>query len=69
MTKITLNNQVFSKKAEDVQDDIFRRMSADQRVLFGSQLWQLAKDIVGDKIRYYGNRRPAPASGAHRKDS
>jgi hypothetical protein len=42
--------------AQDIQDDIFRNMSADKKIEIGSQLWLLAKDIVGDKIKYGANR-------------
>lgn len=40
------------KTSQEVQDDIFRKMSADKRIELGSQLWQLGKDLVGDKINY-----------------
>jgi len=36
----------------DFQDKIFKRMTADQRVALGSQLWRFAKDIVGEKIDF-----------------
>ena len=44
------------KSAQDIQDDIFRKMSPDRRVEIGSQLWQLAKELVGNKINYGANR-------------
>ena len=40
------------KTAQERQDEIFRKMSADRRVEIGSQLWCLAKDLVGDKIDF-----------------
>jgi len=40
------------KKPQDIQDAIFRKMSADQKVKLGAQLWQLAKSLAGDKINY-----------------
>lgn len=42
-----------SVKAQDIQDKIFQRMSADQKVKVGSDLWKLAKELVGDKIYKY----------------
>lgn len=44
------------ESAQDKQDEIFRKMSADKKIELGSQLWQLAKDLVGDKICYGKNR-------------
>lgn len=52
------------KTAEDLQDDIFRKMSADRKVEVGSQLWRLAKDLVGDKIKY--GRRSKTSFSKHR---
>lgn len=44
------------------QDAIFRKMSADKRMETGSQLWRLAKDLVGDKINY-AKIRPSASFG------
>jgi len=44
------------KTAQDIQDDIFRKMSADQRLEVWVGLWRLAKDLAGDKINYGTNR-------------
>jgi len=44
------------KSAQDIQDEIFRKMSADKKIELGSKLWQLAKDLVGNKINYASNR-------------
>lgn len=68
MTKIIKNDFITRKhplenqKAQDTQDAIFRKMSADRRVELGSQLWQLAKELIGDKIRYGDNRSKASFS-------
>lgn len=43
-------------KPQDIQDNIFRNMTADQKVELGSQLWHLAKSLVGDKINYAKSR-------------
>lgn len=40
------------KTAQEIQDEIFRKMSSDKKIEVGSQLWMLAKDLVGDKINY-----------------
>jgi len=47
------------KRGQEIQDEIFRKMSADQRVAFGSRLWRLAKALDSEKIDY-GRNRPAP---------
>lgn len=44
------------KTAQDIQDDIFRRMSADERLQVWAGLWRLAKDLAGDKLNYGTNR-------------
>ena len=49
--------------AQDVQDELFRRMSADKKIKLGSQLWRLAKELDSLKIDYgRRNNRPANAS-------
>ena len=54
-----------NKSPQDIQDDIFKKMSPDKRIEYGSQLWKLAKSLVGDKINY-GRNRPAPSFGGNR---
>lgn len=44
------------KSAQHIQDDIFRRMSADKKIALGTQLWKLARDLAGNKINYAKNR-------------
>ena len=44
------------KTGQEIQDEIFRKMSADRKVRLGSKLWQLAKKLVGDKINYASSR-------------
>lgn len=41
-------NKKIKKTAQEIQDNIFLKMSADRRVEVGSQLWKLAKALVGD---------------------
>jgi hypothetical protein len=52
-------------KSQVIQDRIFRKMPADKKVELGSQLWRLAKDLVGDKINY-ASRRPSASFGKRR---
>ena len=53
------------KSAQERQDTIFRNMSADKKVELGAAFWKLAKELVGDKIRYE-TRRPQTSSRSHR---
>jgi hypothetical protein len=50
---------VRSRSAQDIQDDIFRKMSADRKLEVGAQLWLLAKELDSDKINYAKNRPSA----------
>jgi len=45
-------NIKIKKTARERQDEIFQRMSADRKIELGSQLWKLAKTLVGNKINY-----------------
>ncbi len=47
--------------AQDRQDEIFRKMSADKKLKVASDLWLLAKELSGDKINYGTNRPKAPS--------
>ena len=47
------------KTAQDIQDDIFRTMSADKKINLASQLWLLAKELSPVKINYGINRPKA----------
>jgi len=59
-----MKKQILKRKktAQEVQDTIFRKMSADKKLELGAQLWQLAKDLVGNKIRYETRRSKASFS-------
>lgn len=58
------------KSAEDIQDDIFRRMSADRKIEIASQLWELAKALDSDKIDFRnGTNRPATSFSQSRRSS
>jgi len=37
-----------AKTAQEIQDDIFRKMSADEKLEVWVGLWRLAKDLTGD---------------------
>lgn len=54
--------------AQDKQDEIFRRMSAEKKIEIGSLLWKMARSIVGDKINY-AKPRPSSSSRTGRKSS
>ena len=54
-----LKQETRKKTAQEIQDEIFRKMSADRKLEVSSQLWQLANELsklVGNKIRYGTNR-------------
>lgn len=53
--------------AQEIQDEIFRKMSADRKVLLGSQFWRLGKELANKKISY-GTNRSKTTSGRNRKN-
>lgn len=55
------------KTAQDIQDDIFRKMSADEKLKVWAGLWLLVKSLVGNKINY-GTNRSKVASGERREN-
>lgn len=56
------------RTAQDIQDEIFKKMSADRRVELGAQFWKLAKELVEDKINY-ARWRPETTTGKNRKNA
>lgn len=56
------------KRGQEIQDAIFRKMSADQKVAFGSRLWHLAKALDSEKINY-GRNRPASSPQENSRSS
>ena len=50
------------KSPQDIQDEIFSKMSSDQKVEIGSKLWRLAKELNSDKINYGRHKRPTSSS-------
>lgn len=53
---------------QKMQDALFRKMSADQRMELGVGLWRLGRELSPDKTRY-GTDRSATTSHRHRSDS
>ena len=53
------------KTAQEIQDDIFRKMTTDRKIRLGSQLWLLAKELTKEK-GFYGNNRSKTTVGKGR---
>ncbi|MBI2577290.1 MAG: hypothetical protein HYV77_00390 [Candidatus Wildermuthbacteria bacterium] len=49
------------KTGQEIQDEIFRKMSADEKLKVGADLWRLAREIAPEKVRY-GADRPKTSS-------
>ena len=49
-------NPTIKKSAQEIQDDIFRKMSASRKLEVASLLWRLGKNLSGDKIDYAKHR-------------
>jgi len=43
-------------KAEKLQEEIFKKMSHDERLKLWEGLFILAKELVGDKLIYYDGK-------------
>jgi len=43
---------VEGKSAQDIRDEIFRKMSADKKLEVAAGLWRLAKELDRDKIDF-----------------
>lgn len=50
------------KTAQQIQDEIFRKMSANRKIKLGSSMWRLAKTLNGEKIDFRVNG-PTTSSG------
>lgn len=50
-----------TKSPQDMQDEIFRAMSADRKLEVAAGLWNLAREIDGAKIDYGANRSKTPS--------
>lgn len=47
------------KTAQQIQDEIFRKMSANKKIKLGSSMWRLAKSLDSKKIDF---RKDGPAT-------
>ncbi len=54
--------------AQEIQDRIFRTMSADKKLELGVQFWKLGKSLAADKF-FYAGRGSARASRRHNKNA
>ncbi len=48
-----------NKTAQEIQDEIFKKMSADRKIEIASLLWRLGKSLDSDKINYATRRSKA----------
>lgn len=56
--------------AQELQDEIFRKMPPAEKLEMGFQLWSLAKELAGEKFTYdAGKIRPKTSSHTGRQDS
>jgi len=58
--------------AQQMQDNIFKGMSADRKLEVGSGLWRCAKELVGDKLINYdgdGTKRSEASFGKYSQNS
>ena len=44
------------KSAQEIQDDIFRNMSADEKMKLGADLWKLGRALNPNNANYGRNR-------------
>ncbi len=54
------------KTAQDIQDGIFKKMSADKKIELVSRLWQFGKKLAGIDRILYGTDRPAKIISQYR---
>ena len=57
-----MNRTKRKKLAQDIQDEIFRKMTPDKKIELGSRLWRLGKELSKEKV-YYGVNRPKAIVG------
>lgn len=60
--------KIKEKSAQDIQDNIFRRMSVNRKIELSSDFWKLATYLSGKKFNY-GNNRSEKTLGCYRKNS
>jgi hypothetical protein len=56
LPKNMINNHKYYSEAQKKQDEIFRKMPAEQKLQVAAGLWKLAKELAGNKVNYDGNR-------------
>ena len=56
-----------NKAAQAIQDGIFKKMTADQKLSLAAGLWQLGREMSKDQE--YGKNRSARIVGRDRRDS
>jgi len=62
----SLSDEAGGKKSpQEIQDEIFRKMSADRKIEIAAQLWQLGQEL---KKQTHGNNRSAETSRGSRKN-
>lgn len=44
------------KSSGQIQDEIFRKMTADEKLAVGAGLWKLGKELAPDKVIYVRGR-------------
>jgi hypothetical protein len=54
--------------AQAMQDEIFRKMTPDQKIKLWMDLWNFAKTLAVDK-NWYGNHQPRTSPDRRIKDS
>ena len=57
-----------TKTAQEIQDEIFKKMSADEKIKLGADLWKLAKELDRNKIDY-GTKRSKTSFDTGRENS
>ncbi|OHA74441.1 MAG: hypothetical protein A2940_02250 [Candidatus Wildermuthbacteria bacterium RIFCSPLOWO2_01_FULL_48_29] len=48
------------KTAQEIQDEIFRKMSADEKLKVGAELWSFGKEIEEGRVNYSLERLEKP---------
>lgn len=61
-----MNKKAGRKSAQDIQDDIFRKMSPSKKMEVAALLWRLGKNLSSDKIDY-AKYRSDPSLGKYRQ--
>ncbi|GIW66823.1 MAG: hypothetical protein KatS3mg095_0721 [Candidatus Parcubacteria bacterium] len=58
------------KKAEELQEEIFKKMQPEEKLKLWAGLFLLAKELVGEKLIYYDEKikRPKKITRRNRKN-